>query len=247
MNTIDLLDECLTISYQMRKSSIKARKHKPKGGDSSTGEKNTFKMGEKVVVKGRYIAPKHYGEIVDSVSNKRYRVRWVFNDYEEEIEILESHKLKTWQIGKKDFFVDEDEVSPMMNSNSISSPGGEKPGMRKQSSFTGKKTTVEFATVESQKDDQFAEKTFDAFKNELNEWWIDNASQRDDEDLRGQVADDFTEVNNIATPITLFHSTLSFSSTINSLFMHSYVHSSLYSIRQLLCVVLCYECCTYYF
>ena len=187
MNTIDLLDECLTISYRMRKSSIKGRKHKPKG-DSSIGEKNIFKIDDKVVVKGRYIVPKHYGEIVDSLTNKRYRVKWVFNDYDDEIEILDSHKLKPWDPGKKDYFVDDDEES-VANTASL---GDRKPAITKQTSF--KKMTVEVATVESQQDDIFAEKTFDAFKNELNEWWIENASQREDEDLRGQVADDFTEV-----------------------------------------------------
>jgi hypothetical protein len=54
--------------------------------------------------------------------------------------------------------------------------------------------TVEFATVESQQDDLLAQKTFDEFKNELNEWWIDNPTRRDDEDLRGEVADGLTEV-----------------------------------------------------
>lgn len=74
MNTIDLLDECLSISYKMRKSSIEARKRRPKG-PSSAAEKVTFKMDAKVVVKGRYIAPTHYGEVIESLPNKRYRVR----------------------------------------------------------------------------------------------------------------------------------------------------------------------------
>lgn len=61
--------------------------------------------------------------------------------------------------------------------------------------------TVATVTVESQHDDLLAEKTFDAFKNELNEWWIENASRRDDEDLRGQVADDFTEVRRLVASL----------------------------------------------
>jgi hypothetical protein len=108
------------------------------------------------------------------------------------IEIYESHMLKPWLIGKKDYFEDDDqERAPSINN--MDSPNRKSP-VKRQTSFTGKKMTVEFATVESQQDDLLAQKTFDEFKNELNEWWIDNPTRRDDEDLRGEVADGLTEV-----------------------------------------------------
>mmetsp|Transcript_6151 Transcript_6151/g.11741 ORF Transcript_6151/g.11741 Transcript_6151/m.11741 type:complete len:329 (-) Transcript_6151:1102-2088(-) len=186
MSTIDILDECLSISYQVRKSSIRARKHKPKG-QSTTSDKHMFKMDDKVVPKGRYIPPKHYAEIIETLPKKRYRVRWV---HDEMIEIFEAHMLKPWIEGKKDYFEDEDEEPPP-NVNNMESPN--RKVIQRQPSLNGKKMTVEFATVESQQDDLEAQKTFDAFKNELNEWWIDNALRREDEDLRGEVADSLTE------------------------------------------------------
>jgi hypothetical protein len=224
MNTIDILDECLNISYQMRKSSIKSRKYKPKGG-SSVGEKPSFRMDDKVVPKGRYIPPKHYAEIIETLPNKRFRVRWIHDD---EIAIFESHALKMWNPGKKDYFEDEDEDGgPNISSNMNMSSPDKKPaagaGIKRQSS--AKKMTVEFATVESQQDDMLAQKTFDAFKDELNEWWLDNALRRDDEDLRGQVADDFTEVLTHSQSLT--HS-LTHSLTITHLLTHSLTHSLTY-------------------
>lgn len=184
MNSIDILDECLSISYKMRKSSIQSRKHKSKG---DSGVKASFRLDDKVVPKGRYVHPKVYAEVLEILPNNRIRIRWPNDD---QIEILDSHTLKAWNKGKKDFFEDEDEEA-MPHISKLSAPEM-KPIIQRQGSL--KKMTVDVATAESQHDDMLAQKTFDAFKNELNEWWIENEKDRDDEDLRGQVADDFTEV-----------------------------------------------------
>ena len=185
MTTIDILEECLDISYNLRKSAIKSRRHKPK---SCVTDAVTFKRDDKVVVKGRYSAPKHYAEIVEVLPQKRYRLKWIQNN---EIEILEASKLKPWLRDEKDYFEDEDEDTGP-NINNMTSPNRKSPVIKKQ--LSSRKMTVEFTTLESQRDDLEAQKTFEDFKNELNLWWVENPLRRDDEDARAQVADDFTEV-----------------------------------------------------
>ncbi len=73
MNSIDILEECLAISYKMRKSSILSRKHKLK---NSFKDKHTFKRDDKVIPIGKYTHPKHYCVIIEILPNGRYRCLW---------------------------------------------------------------------------------------------------------------------------------------------------------------------------
>jgi hypothetical protein len=50
-----------------------------------------------------------------------------------------------------------------------------------------------FATLEDQKHDKTAIEIYDAFKKEIRHWWVSNPAKRSDEDLRGDLADDLTE------------------------------------------------------
>jgi len=91
---------------------------------------------------------------------------------------------------KKDYFEEDDEeTAPNINNLQSSSNSPDKRGK----SPTRKKMTVEFATIDSQKDDLLAQKIFDSFKNDLNQWWVEHPLHRNDEDMRGRVADDLTE------------------------------------------------------
>ena len=106
--------------------------------------------------------------VVEALPNKRCRIYWEHNEH---VEILESKKLKEWTPPKKDIFDDEDEEVY------------ESPSKGKAN---GMKLSGEYKTLDSQKDDLIAQRIFESFKNELNEWWLENPLLRDDEDARGK-------------------------------------------------------------
>lgn len=198
VSSLDLIEECYQTIYQLRKLSKQFKQNQ-----RNFTTRTLLETGEKLPEQDEQINGSNSSRTISRVSSTSLSRTNSMNDQSDGSRSSRPSNTQAPPLTRTSSKLSNSPQKRQDNQSGDNGPGNGSPSGGKSigqggngrgsTTSSGGGFSMGFNSLEDQKNDKEATDIYEAFKKELRHWWNTNPTKRNDEDLRGDLADDLTE------------------------------------------------------